>query len=104
MLKFLIPAIVIAMCIAGALLFLPESEIADRNMPPQQRERTDLDGEAASTSASGPRTETGGENSNANADDEAEAAEKMAASLQVCKLEKKPIERLELLKIKNIKY
>ena len=38
MLKFLIPAIVIAIGIAGALLFLPEPEIADRGVPTQPRE------------------------------------------------------------------
>ena len=41
MLKFLIPAIVIAIGIAGALLFLPEPEIADRGVPTQPREQAE---------------------------------------------------------------
>ena len=88
MLKFLIPAIVIAVGIAGALLFLPEPEIADRNVPPQPRERADNDSEASSASASDPQTETRREKSNTNTSDESgsEPAAKTAAALEAPKV------------------
>ena len=86
MLKFLIPAIAIAVGIAGALLLLPEYEIADRTVPPQPRERADSDGEATSTSASDPQTETSLEKSNSSADDESELAAKTATALEAPKV------------------
>ena len=76
--KFLIPAIVIALVIAGVLLFLPEPEITDLSEPPQQ---ADSDGKASSASASDPQTETRREKPNTNADDGSEPAAKTAATL-----------------------
>ena len=70
MLKFLIPAILITVGIAGALLVLPEPEIADPKVPPQPRERADSDGEPSRASASDPQTETLREKLNTSADDE----------------------------------
>lgn len=80
--KFIIPAIVIAVGIAGALLLLPEYEIPDRNVPPQPRERGDSDGEASSTSASDPQTETRRDKSNTNTDDASAPTAKTAAALE----------------------
>jgi len=49
---------VIAVGIAGVLLFLPEPKIADRNVPPQPRELANSDGEDSSASASDPVAKT----------------------------------------------
>jgi nucleoid-associated protein YgaU len=77
---------VIAVGIAGALLFLPEPEIADRNVPPQPRERADSDGQASSAPASVPQTETRREKSNDNAADASESAAKTATALEAPKV------------------
>ncbi|MCX8230521.1 MAG: Ig-like domain-containing protein [Alphaproteobacteria bacterium] len=86
MLKFLIPAIVIAVGIAGALLFLPEPEIADLKEPPQPREQADSDGRASSASASDPQKQPRREKPNTNADDGSEPAAKTAAALEAPKV------------------
>jgi nucleoid-associated protein YgaU len=85
-LKFLIPAILITVGIAGALLVLPEPEIADRKVPPQPRERADSDGDPSRASASDPQTETPREKLNTSADDESESAAKAAAALEAPKV------------------
>ena len=92
MLKFLIPAIVIAIGIAGALLFLPEPEIADRSVPPQPRERAESSDDVRRARA--PDSQTAGraaveprrDQPTTNAEGESEPVAKTATGLEAPKV------------------
>ena len=90
MLKFLVPAMVIAIGIAGALLFLPEPEIADRSASTQPRGQT----EGGATASRPPDRSTTGRTAvkpavtqpTSEAEGESEPAAKETAGLEAPKV------------------